>query len=138
MNIEAVGDYVGQLEFALKAQKHRIEELHSWIEELKAENQRLINSQVAIANGEASNTAIATLVRIMSNPEIIMRRRIKAVETLIGYRVPADIVDACKKFLMQVSSDPSVAVDHQLVSHISSIYTGIHHRRSYQFPLWEA
>jgi hypothetical protein len=114
MNVEAVGEYVGQLEFALRAQMHRIEEQQTRIEELLAENQRLLNSQVAVANGQATDTAVDTLIRIMTNPDIIMRRRIRACETIIGYRVPGAIVDACKQFLVSVYSNPSAAVDHQL------------------------
>jgi hypothetical protein len=67
---------VEQLEFALRAQKHRIEEQQVRIEALLAENQRLVNSQLAVANGQGSNTAVDILLGIMGNPDIIMRRRI--------------------------------------------------------------
>jgi hypothetical protein len=112
-----VGDGVGappvwerhQFEHVLASRADRIARL-------EAVNRKLRDSRKAIAAGEAAGTAIGTLVEIMSDSAVPIRKRLEAAEGLLGFKTPPDVADSAKLFLASIFTDPEQNVDHRLAA----------------------
>jgi hypothetical protein len=98
-----------QLEHVAGLQRERVDKL-------EIENRRLRGSKKAIANGNASGTAIEALLTIMRDPTVTVRRKIQACEGLLQFKTPEDIANQAKQMLAAIFSDPEQSVDHRLAA----------------------
>jgi hypothetical protein len=97
-----------QLEHLLSLQTERVELL-------EAANRRLSGSRkAAVAADEAGSTTIGTLVRLMADQTVLMRRRLQAAQLLIGFKSPPDIQQHTKQFLSSIFSDQDMDIAHRL------------------------
>jgi hypothetical protein len=107
---------IDRLEFIVQVQTTRIEQQEAKIGELRTEIQRLIDwiadGSLNYSNGNGS--AVQALVEIMQDGSLAMRRRIRAAETIVGYKAPEPVVELCKAFLASVFLDADADVDHKL------------------------
>jgi hypothetical protein len=59
--------------------------------------------------------AIPSLIRIITDSASTMRQKLKAAETILGYKVSdASVVEFTKKFLQSVCTGADVATDHRV------------------------
>jgi hypothetical protein len=86
------------------------------IDRLRAEVARLTDSRAAIAAGEAAGIAISTLVDIMLDSAVSIRKRLEAAEGLLGFKSPEDTAQRARLFLASIFTDPEQDVDHRLAA----------------------
>jgi hypothetical protein len=61
-----------------------------------------------------STRAIAALVSIIRNPEVVPSRHIIAAETLLSYEAPPDVIELAKECLTVIFEDVELGVDIRL------------------------
>jgi hypothetical protein len=91
-----------------------VEQQTERIQQLEVKNRRLTGSRKAIAAGETAGSTVATLVRLMADSSLNIRRRISAAQLLLGFKSPEDITQQTKQFLNSVFSDPEMDIAHRL------------------------
>jgi hypothetical protein len=96
-----------QLECAIELQQEKIQRL-------QIRNKRLASSQRAIDAGETTGTTVTTLVQLMADTSLPLRRRISAAQLLLGFKSPPDVALHTKAFLSAVFSDPEMDIAHRL------------------------
>ena len=81
------------------------------IAELQDEVERLLD----FTNGDGTNVALASLVRIVGDSAATERQRIKAAGAVLGYKVPDDsAVEFTKRYLESVCTSADVATDYRI------------------------
>jgi hypothetical protein len=99
-------------------EKYQLEHLLSLqtekVEMLETANRRLAGSRKAIAASADAGSTVATLVQLMADTSLNMRRRLSAAQLLLGFRSPEDITQATKQFLHSVFLDQEMDISHRL------------------------
>jgi hypothetical protein len=68
----------------------------------------------AIVAGETAGSTVATLVRLMADTSLTMRRRLSAAQLLLGFKSSPDVAEHTKQFLHSVFSDQDMDISHRL------------------------
>jgi hypothetical protein len=84
------------------------------IERLEIRNRQLRSAKKAIASGETAGSTVATLVQLMADSSLTMRRRISAAQLLLGFKSPPDVAQHTKEFLHSIFSDQEMDIAHRL------------------------
>jgi hypothetical protein len=80
------------------------------IERLEAKNRRLTGTRKAIAAGETAGSTVATLVHLMVDSSLPLRRRISAAQLLLGFKSPPDVAEHTKQFLHSIFLDQEMDI----------------------------
>jgi hypothetical protein len=96
-----------ELECAVELQQEKIERL-------QARNRSLVGTKRVVAAGEAAGSTISTLLQLMVDSSLPLRRRISAAELLLGFESPTDVHQHTKEFLHSVFSDQDMDIAHRL------------------------
>jgi hypothetical protein len=84
------------------------------IEKLQARNRSLVGTRRAIVAGETAGSTVATLVQLMVNSSLPLRRRISAAQLLLGFKSPPDVAEHTKQFLHSIFLDQEMDISHRL------------------------
>jgi hypothetical protein len=107
---------IDELEYIVKLQMEKLEELAAENQRLEEANQRLAELPKTIAAGEVAGTAIDTLLGIMCDASVPTRVRLQAAENLLAYKTPEDTAQRARLFLATVFTDPEQNLDHRLAA----------------------
>jgi hypothetical protein len=101
------GQEQDQLVCAMELQAEKIARLES-------RNRQLRSAKKAVASGETASSTVSTLVQLMADTSLTMRRRISAAQLLLGFKSPLDVAQHTKEFLHSVFSDQEMDISHRL------------------------
>jgi hypothetical protein len=60
---------------------------------------------------------IDTLAEIMTDAEIVTRRRIEAAEAILGFEASADAVSRAREYLMSIFENREETISDRMLSH---------------------
>jgi hypothetical protein len=91
--------------------QYLVESQTQQIAELQDEVERLLD----FTNGDGTNVALASLVRIVGDSAATERQRLKAAGAVLGYKVHDDsAAEFTKRYLQSVCTSADVAIDYRI------------------------